>query len=69
MLGFQGGDDGRWEVRGAERGGTFTWDPAPPIQPIQGAGTVHHVAFASRPEEQEAWQESVRGSGSRARRR
>ena len=50
-------------MRGAERGGRFAWDPAPPIQPIQGAGTVHHVAFATRPEEHEAWQEQVARSG------
>jgi glyoxalase family protein len=63
VLGFTGGDGGRWEVRGAERGSNFQWDPAPPIQPIQGAGTVHHVAFASRPDEQEAWQQQVAASG------
>ena len=56
-------NDGRWEVRGAERGGFYPWDPAPPIQPIQGAGTVHHVAFASRVEEQEAWQHTLATSG------
>jgi glyoxalase family protein len=63
VLGFAGGEDGRWEVRGAERGGFFAWDPAPPIQPIPGAGTVHHVAFASRREEQTAWQERLAASG------
>ena len=63
VLGFSGGNDGRWEVRGAERGGFFQWDQAPPIQPVQGAGTVHHVAFASRPDEQEAWQQKVAASG------
>ncbi len=63
VLGFQGGQDGHWEVRGEQRGGYFAWDPAPPIQPIQGAGSVHHVAFATRREEQEAWQQHVAGSG------
>jgi glyoxalase family protein len=62
VLGFQGDED-VWEVRGAERGGWFRWDPAPPIQPIQGAGTVHHVAFASVREEQAAWQEKLARSG------
>jgi glyoxalase family protein len=59
VLGFTGGDGGRWEVRGAERGGYLQWDAAPPSRPIQGAGTVHHVAFASRPEEHQAWQQRV----------
>jgi glyoxalase family protein len=63
VLGFRGGNDDRWEVSGEERSGWFAWDMAPPIQPIQGAGTVHHVAFASRLEEQEAWQRHVEGSG------
>jgi len=63
VLGFQGGQDGHWEVRGEQRSGYFAWDPAPPIQPIQGAGSVHHVAFATRREEQEAWQQRVAGSG------
>ena len=62
-LGFSGGEGGRWEVRGAERGGTFVWDAAPPIQPIPGAGTVHHVAFATRREEQRDWQQRVARSG------
>ena len=63
VLGFRGGHDSLWEVRGSERGGTFTWDPAPPTRPIQGAGTVHHVAFAARLEEHDAWRERVAGSG------
>src|SRR5919106_706933 len=47
-LGFTGGQDGRFEVRGDERGGFYAYDPAPAVRPVQGAGTVHHVAFASR---------------------
>jgi glyoxalase family protein len=62
-LGFGGGDGGRWEVRGEQRGGLYAYDPAPPIQPIQGAGSVHHVAFASRREEQADWQRHVAASG------
>ena len=44
-----------WEARGASRGGQYIYDPAPEERGIQGAGTVHHVAWASMPEEQEAW--------------
>ncbi len=61
-LGFSGGADGRWEVRGDERGGFYTYDPAPAERPLSGAGTIHHVAFASRIEDQEAWQERVAAS-------
>jgi glyoxalase family protein len=64
-LGFTGGEDGAWEVRGAERGGTFTYDAAPDGRPSQGAGSVHHVAFATRMEEQRDWRERVARSGAR----
>jgi glyoxalase family protein len=61
-LGFAGGADGRWEVRGDERGGFYTYDPAPAERALSGAGTIHHVAFASRIEDHEAWQERIAGS-------
>jgi glyoxalase family protein len=64
-LGFTGGERGTWEVRGEERGGFYAYDRAPDVQPRQGAGTVHHVAFASRMDEHEAWQQRVAGSGAR----
>jgi glyoxalase family protein len=65
-LGFTGGDDGAWEVRGDERGGRYFYDAAPGERPVPGAGTVHHVAFATRMEEQDAWQERVTRAGAHA---
>ena len=65
-LGFSGGDDRTWEVRGDERGGSYTYDPAPAQRPVPGAGTVHHVAFASRMEDHDAWQVRVTRAGARA---
>jgi glyoxalase family protein len=63
-LGFTGGEDGRWEVRGDERGGVYAYDPAPDgVRPRQGAGSVHHVAFAARMEDEEAWRQRVAASG------
>ena len=41
----------------------YRYDHAPPSSRLPGAGTVHHVAFASRREEQEAWQEHVDARG------
>jgi glyoxalase family protein len=65
-LGFTGGEDGRWEVRGERRGGIYAYDPAPSdVRPRQGAGTVHHIAFASTMEEHEAWQQRVARGGAR----
>ncbi|HXW58426.1 MAG TPA: VOC family protein [Solirubrobacteraceae bacterium] len=65
VLGFQvQGDD--WEVRGARRGSFYVYDPPPRDGPaIQGAGSVHHVAFASQPSEQEAWHERLAQAGVR----
>jgi glyoxalase family protein len=65
-LGFTGGEDGHWEVRGEHRGGIYAYDPAPAgVHPRQGAGTVHHIAFATTIEEHEAWQQRVARSGAR----
>jgi glyoxalase family protein len=65
-LGFTDGEDGRWEVRGEQRGGFYAYDPAPAdVRPRQGAGTVHHVAFATTMEEHEAWRQRVASSGAR----
>jgi glyoxalase family protein len=65
-LGFTGGDGGRWEVRGEQRGAFYAYDSAPAdVRPSQGAGTVHHVAFATTMEEHEAWQQRVARGGAR----
>jgi glyoxalase family protein len=64
-LGFAGGEDGAWEVRGDERGGRFIYDEPPAVRPVPGAGTIHHVAFATRIEEHDAWQERVARAGAR----
>jgi glyoxalase family protein len=61
-LEFAPAGDG-WEARGASRGGTYAYDPAPPAPGIQGAGTVHHVAWATVPDEQEDWRERVLRAG------
>jgi len=63
-LGFTRGAGERWEVRGARRGSFYAYDAPPPeINRRQGAGTVHHVAFASEPEDQEAWRLRVVTAG------
>jgi glyoxalase family protein len=61
-LGFTPHGDG-WESRGERRGGTYFYD-APPAEPgLQAAGTVHHIAWASPPDEHEAWRERVVEAG------
>ena len=62
-LGFEPAADGftdhAWEARGESRGGTIAYDAPPAERGLHGAGTVHHVAWASTPEEHEAWRERV----------
>jgi glyoxalase family protein len=55
-----------YEVRGDHRGGFYLYDAPPAERPLQGAGTVHHIAFASRPEDEEAWQRTVTEAGAHA---
>ena len=64
-LGFQAGsEEGAWEVRGERRSSFYAYDAAPAgSRARQGAGTVHHIAFACQPDEQEAWRERVAFAG------
>lgn len=59
-------DDGSYELRGDARGGWIAFDPAPVEPGIQGAGAVHHVAFATRDDEQPQWLEIVDRAGLRS---
>jgi glyoxalase family protein len=52
-----------WEARGAVRGGLYELGPLPDGRGVPGAGTVHHVAFASTYEDHEAWGERVKAIG------
>jgi glyoxalase family protein len=61
-LGFSPSGGG-WEVRGDSRGSFYVYD-SPPAEPgIQGAGSVHHVAFASTMEAHAGWRERVIEAG------
>ena len=52
-----------WIARGATRGGRYVFDPAPPAPGVPGAGTVHHVAWASLDDEQLTWRDRVMKAG------
>jgi glyoxalase family protein len=65
-LGFRRDGGERWEVRGDRRGGLYAYDPAPPeTDRRQGAGTVHHVAFAAQMQDIEEWRARGRAAGAR----
>jgi glyoxalase family protein len=61
-LEFEPRDDG-WEARGEQRGGLYAYDPAPENPGVGGAGTVHHVAWASPIDDHEAWRQRVAAAG------
>ena len=62
VLGFEAREGDGWEVRGANRGGQYVYDSAESLG-TPGAGTVHHVAFASLMEDHEGWQQRVADAG------
>jgi glyoxalase family protein len=62
-LGFERKDQRLWECRGERRGSLYAYHEPPPKRGLQGAGSVHHVAWASQPEEHEAWRERVIAAG------
>jgi glyoxalase family protein len=63
-LGFEPRDDG-WEIRGGGRGGLYGFDQPPAERGLQGAGSVHHIAWASQMEDHEAWRDRVISGGGR----
>jgi glyoxalase family protein len=55
-----------YEVRGADRGGIWIYDEPPAEPGREGAGTVHHIAWASTMDDHEAWRERALAGGARA---
>ena len=62
-LGFEPEGDAAWEVRGETRGGFYAYDEPPAENGRPGGGTIHHVAFATKMEEHDAWQQRIAESG------
>jgi glyoxalase family protein len=61
-LEFTEAGEAAWEARGERRGGHCAYDRSDE-RGVPGAGTVHHVAWASPMNEHEAWQRRVAESG------
>jgi glyoxalase family protein len=49
--------EGGWEARGSDRGGTWHYDDSPAEPGLEGAGTVHHIAWASTMDEHLDWRQ------------
>jgi glyoxalase family protein len=62
-LGFEPRGEDEWEVRGEQRGGVYAYDEPPAEPGIPGAGTVHHVAWASTMDDHVPWRERVASAG------
>lgn len=58
----EAGQGAGWEARGQHRGSYYVYDEAP-RRGIPGAGTVHHVAWASPMAEHDAWRQRVLEGG------
>ena len=61
-LSFEPRGEGEYEVRGAHRGGLYGYDGATE-RGYGGAGTVHHVAFASPMDEHDEWRRRALEAG------
>ena len=63
VLGFAHEGGGEYLLAGDERRFRWAYDPAPAFAGRQGAGSVHHIAFASRDEDHLRWQQRVNDAG------
>ena len=62
-LGFEETERQVWETRDGGRGGRIAYEPARAEPGVPGAGTVHHVAWASTTDDHEAWRRRVAEAG------
>jgi glyoxalase family protein len=53
----------RWELSGSARHGTIAYDAPPTLPGRAGAGTVHHIAWATEPADHERWLERLHRGG------
>ncbi len=63
-LGFDALGFHDWEARGEQRGGRIVFEETRE-RGVPGAGTVHHVAWATRLEDEEAWRARLAEAGAR----
>ena len=63
VLGFRPAEGIGFEARGEHRGSLYAYDAPPAERGIQGAGTVHHVAWSSTVEDHAAWRKRIADAG------
>jgi glyoxalase family protein len=63
-LGMERDEQGRWQAAGDERTGQLTWDDPPDAPGVEGAGTIHHIAWSLADDgELEAFRARVHAAG------
>src|SRR5215203_178763 len=62
-LGFASCGEGSWRIGSDQEAVAYDCDSPPPSRPVQGAGTVRHVAWSCRFGEERAWRQRVIGMG------
>jgi glyoxalase family protein len=62
-LGFTHLGDGEYHLDGNERHFHWAYDAPPATRGVQGAGSVHHIAWAAPDDDQLAWQQRIRDAG------
>lgn len=60
VLGFEHRGGGEYRLQGEQRHFHWAYDPAPALAPRPGAGTVHHIAWASQDDDHLEWQARIR---------
>jgi glyoxalase family protein len=58
-LGFTQTAPGEYTIEGGHRTATYGYDDPPPEVGLQGAGTVHHIAWCDRDDEHAAWRDEL----------
>jgi glyoxalase family protein len=65
-LGFDQAGMGWYRIEGTERHAHYYQDDPPPQDGVQGGGTVHHIAWASRDADHRSWLDRLGQAGVRA---
>ena len=65
-MGFTMTGPGVYSLRGGRRQASYLYDEPPPASGLQGAGTVHHIAWCDRDDDHARWRERLIAAGAGA---
>jgi glyoxalase family protein len=65
VLGFRMDSPGEYVLDSGRRHATYGYDEPPATAGLQGAGSVHHIAWCDRDDEHAAWRERLQAAGER----